>query len=406
VYDAALLVEDLEQLPPGPELAALLSTVDRSALDAGQRVDVACARARLVAHMQAELLADMCAVAQDAPDPDFAADELSFALHWTRFGAQSQLAFAQELTGRLPAVHAALLAGVIDLPRARVIAELAGPLEDAATRLVVDTVLPAAPGLTSGQLRAKLRRLVISVDPQAAKKRQEQAVRDRRVECYPDPDGTATLLGTGLPAERAKAAANRIDQLARAAKQSGDDRSMDHLRADLFLDVLDGTFSGQSVDARIEVTVPLQTLLRLKDAPGELAGYGPMLGDIARQLAENSRQRFWTYTVIDWQGRPVQHGTTRRPTAEVAREVRLRDRTCRAPGCRMPAIRCDLDHRRDWQHGGESTVDNLCCLCRHHHRLKHELGWRYRQIAPGVWAWTNPITGRTYIVPPDDIPSG
>src|SRR5215467_14621355 len=105
MYDAVKLAEDLEHLAPGPELAALLSTVDRSELDAAARVDVACARARLVAHVQAELLADMCAVAQDAPDRDFAADELSFALHWTRFGAESQLAFAQELTGRLPQVH-------------------------------------------------------------------------------------------------------------------------------------------------------------------------------------------------------------------------------------------------------------------------------------------------------------
>jgi hypothetical protein len=391
-------------MAPGPELAVLLSTVDRSKLDAAQRVDVVCARARLVAHMQAQLLAEMCAVAEDAPDPDFAADELSFALHWTKFGTQGQLAFAQELTGRLPAVHAALLTGAIDMPRARVIAELTGPLEDEGARLVVDKVLPAAPGLTTGQLRAKLRRLVISVDPEAAKKRQEQAARERRVECYPDPDGTATLVGSGLPAERAQAAANRIDQLARAAKQAGDTRNLDQLRADLFLDVLDGSFSGQSIDARVEVTVPLETLLKLTDAPGDLAGYGPMLGDIARQLAEQSRQQQWRYTVIGPQGRPVHHGTTRRPTAEVARKVRTRDRTCRAPGCRMPAIRCDIDHRRDWQHGGESTEDNLCCVCRHHHRMKHQAHWRYRQIAPGVWAWTSPITGRTYIVPPDDIP--
>ncbi|MBO0871514.1 MAG: DUF222 domain-containing protein, partial [Micromonosporaceae bacterium] len=276
-------VADLEQLAPGAELAALLSTVDRSGLDPAQRVEVACARARLVAHLQAELLADLAAVAADAPDPQFAADELSFALHWTRFAAQSQVAFAQELTGRLPAAHAALLAGQIDLPRARVIAELTGPLEEETARLVVEKVLSAAPGLTTGQLRAKLRRLVISVDPVAAQKRQEQALRQRRLQCYPDPDGTATLLGTGLPAERTRAAANRIDQLARAAKQAGDARTMDQLRADTMLDLLDGTNAGQSVDARVEVTVPLQTLMQLADEPGELGGYGPLVADVARQ---------------------------------------------------------------------------------------------------------------------------
>jgi hypothetical protein len=63
---------------------------------------------------------------------------------------------------------------------------------------------------------------------------------------------------------------------------------MDQLRADLFLDVLDGSFTGQSTDARIEVTVPLVTLLELKDAPGDLAGYGPLVADIARHLVENA----------------------------------------------------------------------------------------------------------------------
>jgi hypothetical protein len=404
VYEATALLEDLEHMAPGPELATLLSTVDRGALAPAGQVSLACARARLLAHVQGEMLADIAAVADTGDNPDFAADEIGFALHWTRSAAGQQVGLAIDLTGRLPQVHAALLAGELDLPRARVIADLTAVLDPAVTDRVVAEILPVAAGLTTGELRARLRRLVISVDPEAAAMRQELAVSTRHMVCYPESDGTAALLASGLPAERAKAAANRIDQLARAAKHAGDSRTMDQLRADTMLDLLVGTHTGQSVDARIEVTVPLATLLEFKDAPGELAGYGPLVADIARQLADSSRRSHWRYTVIDPQGRPVQHGTTRRPTAEIARTVRLRDRTCRAPGCRMPAIKCDIDHRRDWQHGGESTVDNLCCLCRHHHRLKHEASWRYRQIAPGVWAWTSPTTGRTYITPPEAIP--
>jgi hypothetical protein len=288
VYDTVSLLEDLAHLAPGPELATLLSTVDYDQLPPDARVEALCAEARQAAHQQARLLTAMVKAAQVCPlGEDFGADEISFALHWTRQAAQGQLALAQELTGRLPAVQAALLAGSIDLPRARVIADATRTLDDGLARQVAEQILPLAGGLTTGELRPRLRRLVITVDPDAAAKRQEQAVRDRRVECYPDPDGTATLLGTGLPAERAKAAANRIDQLARAAKQSGDDRSMHQLRADTMLDLLDGTHAGREIDARIEVTVPLATLLELKDAPGDLAGYGPLVADIARHLVEN-----------------------------------------------------------------------------------------------------------------------
>jgi hypothetical protein len=65
------------------------------------------------------------------------------------------------------------------------------------------------------------------------------------------------------------------------------------------------------------------------------------------------------------------------PSAALDRFVRLRDRRCRFPGCRARARTCDLDHRREWPHG-PTTHGNLCCLCEHHHRLKHQApGWRF-----------------------------
>ncbi|HWD78716.1 MAG TPA: hypothetical protein VG497_07540, partial [Kribbella sp.] len=63
------------------------------------------------------------------------------------------------------------------------------------------------------------------------------------------------------------------------------------------------------------------------------------------------------------------------PTAAVDRYARLRDRTCQFPGCNRPAEFADLDHRVAFANGGRTTTGNLHCLCRHHHRLKHEGGW-------------------------------
>ncbi|SUA77544.1 Domain of uncharacterised function DUF222 [Nocardia otitidiscaviarum] len=64
-----------------------------------------------------------------------------------------------------------------------------------------------------------------------------------------------------------------------------------------------------------------------------------------------------------------------RPSATVAARVRALDGTCRAPGCPVPAAATDLDHQQPFDHhapttGGPTTVHNLGCRCRRHHRLK------------------------------------
>jgi hypothetical protein len=53
--------------------------------------------------------------------------------------------------------------------------------------------------------------------------------------------------------------------------------------------------------------------------------------------------------------RLIHHGITRRrPTAEDAAYIRVRDRTCRAPGCRRAARACDIDHSEDWASSKDS----------------------------------------------------
>lgn len=83
------------------------------------------------------------------------------------------------------------------------------------------------------------------------------------------------------------------------------------------------------------------------------------------------------------------------PSPALDRYVRLRDRTCQFPGCNRPAEYTDLDHRTAFAAGGRTTAANLWCLCRHHHRLKHEGGWRLHSNPDGTHTWTSP-TGRRY----------
>ncbi|WP_028926717.1 hypothetical protein [Pseudonocardia acaciae] len=55
------------------------------------------------------------------------------------------------------------------------------------------------------------------------------------------PDGTATNTAQALPADQAAAAYERLDRLARAVKRAGHTGSLDEIRADLCLGLLDGS---------------------------------------------------------------------------------------------------------------------------------------------------------------------
>jgi hypothetical protein len=97
-----------------------------------------------------------------------------------------------------------------------------------------------------------------------------------------------------------------------------------------------------------------------------------------------------------------------RPSAPLDHFVRGRDRRCRFPGCRARPIRCDLDHVVPWP-AGPTSASNLCCLCRHHHRLSHQApGWTLRRLADGGLEWTLPGGDRlvTHPIPygTDDLP--
>ena len=80
-------------------------------------------------------------------------------------------------------------------------------------------MLPEAPGMTSGQLRAAVARAVLAADPDAARRQREEDLKDARVECWTDPAGTANLAGRSLPCAETLAADQRLGQIARVWKK-------------------------------------------------------------------------------------------------------------------------------------------------------------------------------------------
>ena len=409
MFEGEGIPKGLAEMAPGPMLAAVLASIDRDRISGYQRVILIKARSRLRAWVEADFYADLESVAQAEeemfPQPDeaieAAAGEIRAALTLTRRAADIQIGMAYELRDRLPGVWKALHQGLIDLAKARVICNetVHLPIEDA--RRVAKVALERAPSQTTGQLGARIRRLVISLDPEMARDRYEKAVEERRVVLEPNEHGTSNLIGLDLPAAEAQAAMRRINTLAKAAKSGDDPRTMDQVRADVYLDLLNGRHLKQGKGrGMVDISVELTTLAGLDDHPGELKGYGPVIADVARQVAEHQSQAEHRVTVTE-HGTPIWTGTTRRrPTTHQKRQVEAANPTCAFPGCRNPAAECDIDHTIAHSQGGPTEVDNLAPLCRHDHRLKHQTGWKLERTKPGTYQWTSPL-GHTYIVGPE-----
>jgi hypothetical protein len=393
-------------MAPGPVLAAYLSNVDVNRLSGFDRVVVLRAHQRMVSHYQAKLFTDMVAI-RDAYSEmgddrvragESGADEIRCALHLTRYSGDVEMSFALDLAERLPKVLRMLSEGVIDLRRARVIEHGTCHVTTAAAQGVVDRIGESALVMTTGELRARIRKLCIEADPNEAKDRYERAVTDRRLIAEPTVDGTANLLGLDLAPDRVAGISRRINTIAKSLRRSGETRSMDQLRADVYLDLLNGTdHKAKGGGAAVHLTADLDTLAGLTDHPGDLNGFGPVISDIARQVAEDQSEAEWRYTIVDSEtDRHLCDGVTRRrPTVSQRRHIESRDRTCVFPGCRMPSTDCDIDHTTPYSEGGATCPCNNAPACRHDHRLKDH-GWTYARIPNGLYQWTSPL-GHTYI---------
>jgi hypothetical protein len=236
-----------DRLVPGPALADFTAAAWAGGLAAradDEVVGVLCAWRRLASWATAGELAAVTELAgrRTAADPragEHFDAEIAAALTLTGRSASRVTGLAAGLA-RLPEVAAALAGGLIDGPRAAVIADETCLLDEDAAVAVADRVLAAAPGQTTGQLRAACRRAVLAADPQAAIRRREQAQRDARVEAWTETSGTGALAGRDLPPAEMIAADQRIDALARWLKDHGAAGTLGQLRARVFTALLAG----------------------------------------------------------------------------------------------------------------------------------------------------------------------
>ena len=118
----------------------------------------------------------------------FAAMEVSAALHLSPLGARMRVERARQLVDALPNTHAALREGRLDMFRAGILADDTALLTPEVRRTVESEVLDGAQLCTPAQLRARVARTVLRLDPDGAADRCRSARRHRDVYARPLPN--------------------------------------------------------------------------------------------------------------------------------------------------------------------------------------------------------------------------
>ncbi|MET0353678.1 MAG: DUF222 domain-containing protein [Plantibacter flavus] len=325
---------------------------------------------------------------------------------------------AERLVNEAPAVLESLEAGRISARHAQTIIDQLCDVPVAGRAAFLAEVLPVAEESTNANLRRRARVLREGLHPESITARATRSESDRRVEFEPAADGMAWVhLFTTAPI--AQGIAERIEAAAAASRAAGDTRTCAQMQADALAalaltgvtpeDVMSSPMLPHPIEVQehivptVQITVPALSMAGVSDAPATLDGYGPIDPETAARIAVNAPS-FTRILVQPETGAVLSAGRNQyRVPADLQRAVRLRDGTCRAPGCGRRARACDLDHSVAWEDGGTTDVGNLACLCRHHHRMKHLPGWNLQHAPGGVLDWTTP-DGKHHRTEPDPAP--
>ncbi|QEO10048.1 HNH endonuclease signature motif containing protein [Protaetiibacter larvae] len=328
--------------------------------------------------------------------------ELACALRVPERTAERLMGEARVLVEQLPATLAALGQGLFSYRHAQLlVGELSG-LSAADMAAVERVALGSAGTQTASRFARTVRRLRERRDPSTMIERVKAAHDTRTVTLEPAPDGMAYLTAY-LGAVDAEAIFERLTDAAHRTVADGDPRPLTQVRVDILTDALLGRDRGKGafhgIVPTVLVTVPALTLLG-RDEPATLDGIGPIDAATARRITAEAKGLYRLLTHPET-GVALSLGRTRYQIPTPLRIwLRIRDGSCRFPGCTISTRHSDIDHTRAWDDGGATDHDNLAHLSRGHHTLKHHGGWSVRQEAGGRLRWTS-FLGREYTTEPE-----
>ena len=436
-------VADLLKAIPGYKVLGELIEINPRMLSASAKVDYLAALDRQESWFYSLKQEALVAIAGEEPNEDGGIfncvddeerEDVAAALRLSPTTAQNRIDVARVLVGHLPNTISALASGEISAAHATVIAKetataIRNGLSEEGVFRVEQAALAHAEFHTPGQVANKVKTTIAKFSPEDFEEIVSKARDSRRVSCYPEADGMATVVAI-LPAEDAQMIMKSIEAFIVKRNQeeesctcnlkSGSSNgcefhsredaaewsllSADMKRADALTSIASQALGAMADDVRphrrpisISVAVDLPTLLGLAENPGQLAGYGAIPASVARKLAaDGTWQRFISDPTT---GNLLDFGREKYiPPQELVDFLLARDRTCRFPGCGRSGQLADIDHAQSWESGGETNPANLGLLCRRHHRMKTHGGWKLESNADGSCSWESPL-GKHYFVP-------
>jgi len=203
----------------------------------------------------------------------------------------------------------------------------------------------------------------------------------RREVTYRYDDDGSIVIKAKLPPDRGELV---LKALEKAIVVSGDE-SVAQRRADALSDVAEiylsnSDYSGATAD-RFQVVVHTRpgSDNRIENGPDVTAVTSERIAcDCSRVDIDECEH-----------GEPLSIGRKSRviPPA-IHRALKARDGGCRFPGCTQERF-VDGHHIRHWSKGGETSLENLVLLCRHHHVLVHEGGFGCNRSEDGEIYFTD-----------------
>jgi hypothetical protein len=341
--------------------------------------------------------------------------EVAALLNISERAAENLIGISKAIVDALPETLRALEDGEISWRHATIMVDETVCMNKGDLVVLEGRILGSEQRLTPPKFARAIRKERELLHPETITARHAAAREQREIGIDDGRDGMATIWAT-LPAVQAHAIYNRLTTAARAIDDPLDGRTVAQRRADVFTHVMLAEIDGEpfgvipdryddadfvhwfrGVKAEVIVSVPVLTLLGQSDVPATLDGWVPIDPDTAKVLASES-SGFTRLLTHPETGVVLSMGRKRyKVSAAMKRFLRIRDLTCRFPGCSIQAANSDIDHNIEWQDGGETNVTNLAHFCRGHHTLKGNTAWKVTQSADGsgVLTFTSP-DGRSY----------
>jgi hypothetical protein len=309
-------------------------------------------------------------------------------------GGSARDAHTMVRVGGLPAASrlgSAVVSGALGLDAADAIHAGVG---DSAPESVIEALIAEAAGLSVEKLGARAREVRAELDEDGVADR-EQHLRDQRfLRLSAAGDGMTRLIGLLDPESAAvlvaaydAATSPRLggprfvdpESSARGEDLVRDARTTEQLALDSFVELVRlGTEADSGVlpahRPAVRVLVTDRDLAR-RAGSGRFEGQTvPIsIATVERHVCEAGI----VPVLFDTDGQAVNVGREqRRFTPRQRVGLAARDGGCLFPGCDRPPSWCEAHHITPWVEGGRTDLADGVLLCKHHHLMLHNNGWR------------------------------